>query len=345
MKMKRALITGINGQDGSYLARFLIEKGYEVHGLRRRSSVFNTERIDDLIENYLGNQLFLHFGDMTDSSSIYRIIGDISPHEIYNLAAQSHVGVSFETPEYTANADGLGVLRILEAIRQLNLVEKTRYYQASTSEIFGNQPIPQNENTPFTPRSPYGVAKLYGHWITINYREAYGIFACNGILFNHESPLRGETFVTQKIVNGFVRYVNGDRKKPLILGNLAAKRDWGYAKEYVVMMWKMLQLPKPQDFVIATGTQYSVRDFVEEVAKQLNLTLVWRGVGVEEVGVVDGEEFIKVSPEYYRPTEVENLLGDSKKATEILGWANQASLQELIREMIAHSSKKLGKLK
>ena len=333
--MKKALITGINGQDGSYLARLLIEKGYEVHGLRRRSSIFNSERIDDLIKEELGNKLFLHFGDMTDSSSIYRIIGSIEPDEIYNLAAQSHVGVSFETPEYTANADGLGVLRVLEAIRQLDLINKTRFYQASTSEIFGNQPSPQNEETPFTPRSPYGVAKLYGHWITVNYRESYNMYACNGILFNHESPLRGETFVTQKIVNGLVSIVNGTNNRPLLLGNLSAERDWGYAPEYVEMMWKMLQQNKAEDFVIATGRTLSVRSFAEKVAMELGVKIDWKGEGQKEVGYINGEVAVKVSPDYYRPAEVDKLLGDASRARNVLGWESHTTVEQLISLMVS----------
>ena len=333
--MKKALITGINGQDGSYLARLLIGKGYEVHGLRRRSSIFNSERIDDLIKEELGNKLFLHFGDMTDSSSIYRIIGSIEPDEIYNLAAQSHVGVSFETPEYTANADGLGVLRVLEAIRQLDLINKTRFYQASTSEIFGNQPSPQNEETPFTPRSPYGVAKLYGHWITINYRESYNMYACNGILFNHESPLRGETFVTQKIVNGLVSIVNGANDRPLLLGNLSAERDWGYAPEYVEMMWKMLQQNRAEDFVIATGRTLSVRSFAEKVAVELGVKIDWKGEGQKEVGYVGGKVAVKVSPDYYRPAEVDKLLGDASRARKVLGWESQTTVEQLITLMVS----------
>ena len=333
--MKKALITGINGQDGSYLARLLIEKGYEVHGLRRRSSIFNSERIDDLIKEELGNKLFLHFGDMTDSSSIYRIIGSIEPDEIYNLAAQSHVGVSFETPEYTANADGRGVLRVLEAIRQLDLITKTRFYQASTSEIFGNQPSPQNEETPFTPRSPYGVAKLYGHWITVNYRESYNMYACNGILFNHESPLRGETFVTQKIVNGLVSIVNGTNNRPLLLGNLSAERDWGYAPEYVEMMWKMLQQNKAEDFVIATGRTLSVRSFAEKVAMELGVKIDWKGEGQKEVGYINGEVAVKVSPDYYRPAEVDKLLGDASRARNVLGWESHTTVEQLISLMVS----------
>ena len=333
--MKKALITGINGQDGSSLARLLIEKGYEVHGLRRRSSIFNSERIDDLIKEELGNKLFLHFGDMTDSSSIYRIIGSIEPDEIYNLAAQSHVGVSFETPEYTANADGLGVLRVLEAIRQLDLINKTRFYQASTSEIFGNQPSPQNEETPFTPRSPYGVAKLYGHWITVNYRESYNMYACNGILFNHESPLRGETFVTQKIVNGLVSIVNGTNNRPLLLGNLSAERDWGYAPEYVEMMWKMLQQNKAEDFVIATGRTLSVRSFAEKVAMELGVKIDWKGEGQKEVGYINGEVAVKVSPDYYRPAEVDKLLGDASRARNVLGWESHTTVEQLISLMVS----------
>ena len=338
--MKKVLITGINGQDGSYLARLLIRKGYEVHGLRRRSSIFNSERIDDLIKEELGNKLFLHFGDMTDSSSIYRIIGSIEPDEIYNLAAQSHVGVSFETPEYTANADGLGVLRVLEAIRQLDLINKTRFYQASTSEIFGNQPSPQNEGTPFTPRSPYGVAKLYGHWITVNYRESYNMYACNGILFNHESPLRGETFVTQKIVNGLVSIVNGTNDRPLLLGNLSAERDWGYAPEYVEMMWKMLQQNKAEDFVIATGRTLSVRSFAEKVAVELGVKIDWKGEGQKEVGYISGKVAVKVSPDYYRPAEVDKLLGDASRARNILGWESHTTVEQLISLMVSKAQNK-----
>lgn len=336
--LKKALITGITGQDGSYLAEFLLSKGYEVHGLKRRTSLFNTDRIDHLYQDphTEGRRLVLHHGDMTDSSSLLRIIQQTKPDEIYNLAAQSHVAVSFEEPEYTANADALGTLRILEAIRILGLQHHTRFYQASTSELFGQvQTIPQNEATPFYPRSPYAVAKLYAHWITINYREAYGIFACNGILFNHESPVRGETFVTRKITRALARIKLG-LQDCLYLGNLDAKRDWGHAKDYVEMQWLMLQQKTPEDFVIATGLQHSVRDFINISAKELGISLQWRGEGIHEKAfeTSTGVCLVSVDPRYYRPTEVETLLGDATKARLKLGWCPKISFEELVKEMI-----------
>lgn len=339
---KRALITGITGQDGSYLAEFLLNKGYEVHGLRRRTSMFNTDRIDHLYRDSHEDdvRLILHYGDMTDSSSLVRIIQQIQPDEIYNLAAQSHVAVSFEEPEYTANADALGPLRLLEAIRLLGLEKKTRFYQASTSELYGLvQETPQKETTPFYPRSPYAVAKLYAYWITVNYREAYGIYACNGILFNHESPVRGEIFVTRKITRALARIKLG-LQKCLYLGNLNAKRDWGHAKDYVEMQWLMLQQEKPEDFVIATGVQYSVRDFIDAAVKHLGMDVEWRGEGLNEIGVLldpsNGPEkvIVRVDPKYYRPAEVETLLGDASKAREKLGWSAKISFQELVQEMV-----------
>ena len=334
--MKRALITGITGQDGAYLAEFLIKKGYEVHGIRRRSSLFNTARIDHLYKNSHGEgtKLILHYGDMTDSSSLLRIIASAQPDEIYNLAAQSHVAVSFEAPEYTANSDGLGVLRILEAIRTLGLEKTTRFYQASTSELYGLvRETPQKETTPFYPRSPYAIAKLYGHWITVNYREAYNIYACNGILFNHESPIRGETFVTRKITRGLARIKLGSQET-LYLGNLDAKRDWGHAKDYVEMQWLMLQQDYPQDFVIATGVQFSVRDFVSKAAVRLGMKLEWHGVGAEEKGYTkDGCCVVGVDPKYYRPTEVDTLLGDATNARLKLGWEPKVSFDQLVCEM------------
>jgi len=336
--MKKALITGITGQDGAYLAEFLLEKGYEVHGIKRRSSLFNTNRIDHLYQDpHDKNPRFiLHHGDLTDSSSLIRIVQEVQPDEIYNLAAQSHVAVSFEEPEYTANSDALGALRILEAIRILGLEKKTKYYQASTSELFGEvQETPQNEKTPFHPRSPYAVAKLYAYWITINYREAYGIYACNGILFNHESPIRGETFVTRKITRALARIKLGLQDN-LFLGNMDAKRDWGHAKDYVEMQWLMLQQDKPEDFTISTGVQYSVRDFVNLAAKELDIELKWDGRGVNETGidVATGKIIIRVDPRYFRPTEVETLLGDSTKAREKLGWTPKTSFKELVKEMV-----------
>jgi len=333
---KVALITGITGQDGAYLAEFLLEKGYTVHGIKRRTSLFNTDRIDHLYRDRHEKDIrfFLHHGDMTDSSSLIRIIQQTQPDEIYNLAAQSHVAVSFEEPEYTANSDALGVLRILEAIRILQLEKKTRIYQASTSELYGLvQETPQKETTPFYPRSPYAVAKLYGYWIIVNYREAYGIYACNGILFNHESPIRGETFVTRKITRALARIKLG-LQECLYLGNLDAKRDWGHARDYVEMQWLMLQQDRPEDFVIATGVQHSVRDFVETAAKELGISIVWQGSGVEEKGYdASGRCIIEVDPRYFRPTEVETLLGDASKARTKLGWIPRTSFNELVREM------------
>jgi GDPmannose 4,6-dehydratase len=334
--MKKALITGITGQDGSYLAEFLLNKGYEVHGIKRRTSLINTERIDHLYQDpHEQNKKFiLHHGDLTDATSLIRIIQEVQPNEIYNLAAQSHVAVSFEEPEYTANSDALGALRILEAIRILKLEKKTKYYQASTSELYGiAQEIPQTEKTPFYPRSPYGVAKLYAYWITINYREAYGIYACNGILFNHESPVRGETFVTRKITRALTRIKLGTQKK-LYLGNLDAKRDWGHAKDFVEAQWLMLQQQHPEDFVIATGKQHSVKDFINEAAKNLDMKIEWKGKNLEEVGSYDGKDIIKVDPRYFRPTEVETLLGDASKAKEKLNWAPKISFNQLVKEMI-----------
>ena len=334
--MKKALITGITGQDGSYLADFLLKKGYEVHGIKRRTSLINTDRIDHLYQDpSVDNRKFiLHHGDLTDATSLIRIIQEIQPSEIYNLAAQSHVAVSFEEPEYTANSDALGVLRILEAIRILKLENKTKFYQASTSELYGAaQETPQNEKTPFYPRSPYGVSKLYAYWITVNYREAYGIYACNGILFNHESPVRGETFVTRKITRALARIKLGTQKN-LYLGNLNALRDWGHAKDYVNAQWLMLQQDKPDDFVIATGKQYSVRDFINETSKNLDMKIDWSGKDLNEVGSINGKEVIKVDPRYFRPTEVETLLGDASKAKEKLSWTPKISFEELAKEMI-----------
>jgi len=339
---KVALITGVTGQDGAYLAELLLDKGYEVHGLKRRTSLFNTDRIDHLYQDRheKGVRFFLHHGDMTDSSSLIRIIQQIQPDEIYNLAAQSHVAVSFEEPEYTANSDALGVLRLLEAIRILGLEKKTRFYQASTSELYGLvQETPQKETTPFYPRSPYAVAKLYGYWIVVNYREAYGIYACNGILFNHESPIRGETFVTRKITRALARIKLG-LQDTLYLGNMDAKRDWGHAKDYVEMQWLMLQQEKPEDFVIATGVQYSVRDFVNAAAKELRMQIRWEGYGVEEKGYdPNGNLIVSVDPRYFRPTEVETLLGDPGKAKEKLGWSPKTTFEELVAEMVREDLK------
>ncbi|MBF0195904.1 MAG: GDP-mannose 4,6-dehydratase [Magnetococcales bacterium] len=334
---KKALITGITGQDGAYLAEFLLQKGYEVHGIKRRSSLFNTDRIDHLYQDpHVENKMFfLHYGDLTDSTNLIRIIQDVQPDEIYNLAAQSHVAVSFESPEYTADSDALGTLRILEAIRILKLEKKVRFYQASTSELFGKvQESPQNEKTPFYPRSPYAVAKLYSYWITINYREAYGMYTCNGILFNHESPIRGETFVTRKITKALARIKLG-LQDCLYLGNLNSKRDWGHAKDYVEMQWLMLQQDKPEDFVIATGKQYSVRDFVNAAAIELEMPISWQGEGLEEKGYIEGqkEAIIKVDKRYFRPTEVETLLGDPTKAKEKLGWTPKTNFAQLVAEM------------
>ena len=339
--MKKALITGITGQDGSYLAEFLLNKGYEVHGITRRTSLLNTDRIDHLYQDphEINRKFILHHGDMTDSSSLIRIIQEVKPDEIYNLAAQSHVAVSFEEPEYTANSDALGALRILEAIRILKLEKKTKYYQASTSELYGAvQETPQTEKTPFYPRSPYGVAKLYAYWITVNYREAYGIYACNGILFNHESPVRGETFVTRKITKALTKIKLGLQKK-LYLGNLNAMRDWGHAKDFVEAQWLMLQKEKPEDFVIATGTQYSVRDFINIAAKNLNMKIVWKGKNLDEVGSFNGQEIIKVDPKYFRPSEVESLLGDASKAKKKLNWYPKISFEELVKEMVEEDLK------
>ena len=334
---KVALITGITGQDGAYLAEFLLEKGYIVHGIKRRTSLFNTDRIDHLYQDRHEKEIrfFLHHGDMTDGSSLIRIIQQTQPDEIYNLAAQSHVAVSFEEPEYTANSDALGVLRLLEAIRILGLEKKTRFYQASTSELYGLvQETPQKETTPFYPRSPYAVAKLYGYWIVVNYREAYGMYACNGILFNHESPTRGETFVTRKITRALARIKLG-LQDCLYLGNLDAKRDWGHARDYVEMQWLMLQQESPEDFVIATGVQYSVRDFVNAAAAELGFQIRWAGTGVEEKGYdSNGKIIVAVDSRYFRPTEVETLLGDASKAKTKLGWTPRTTFEELVQEMV-----------
>ena len=350
---KTALITGITGQDGAYLAELLIQKGYVVHGIKRRTSLFNTQRIDHLYQDPHDDdrRLILHYGDLTDSSSLVRVIEQVQPDEIYNLAAQSHVAVSFEEPEYTANSDALGALRVLEAIRILGLARKTRFYQASTSELYGlAQESPQNEKTPFYPRSPYGVAKLYAYWITVNYREAYGIYACNGILFNHESPLRGETFVTRKITRALARIVLG-LQDCLYLGNLAAQRDWGHAKDYVRMQWMMLQQTEPEDYVIATGVQHSVRDFVDAAARELGIALAWEGSGKDEFGriaKIDAAQWpalkkdqviARVDPHYFRPTEVETLLGDPTKARTKLGWSPAIGFKELVAEMVREDLK------
>lgn len=345
--MKKALITGITGQDGAYLAELLLEKGYEVHGVKRRASLFNTQRIDHLyIDSHENNTKFkLHYGDLTDSTNLIRIIQEVQPDEIYNLGAMSHVQVSFDTPEYVANVDGVGALRILEAIRILNLTEKTKYYQASTSELYGLvQEIPQKETTPFYPRSPYAVAKLYAYWITVNYREAYNMYACNGILFNHESPLRGETFVTRKITRSVARIVKGIEKK-LYLGNLDSKRDWGHAKDYVEGMWLMLQQKMPKDYVLATGITTSVREFVKMSFEEVGINLSFTGSGVNEIGIVErnestnnnikeGDSLIVVDPKYYRPTEVDILIGDSAKAKKELGWQHKYDLKSLCKEMV-----------
>ena len=345
---KRALITGITGQDGAYLAEFLLDKGYEVHGIKRRTSLINTDRIDHLYQDpHVKNRRFiLHYGDMTDSSSLVRVIQQTKPDELYNLAAQSHVAVSFEEPEYTADSDALGALRLLEALRILGLESKTRYYQASTSELFGLVgETPQRETTPFHPRSPYGVAKLYAYWITVNYREAYGMFACNGILFNHESPVRGETFVTRKITRAIARIALG-AQDCLYIGNLDAKRDWGHAKDFVRAQWLMLQLPKPEDFVIATGVQKSVREFIDAAALELGISVGWKGRGRKEVGYVErtarkrwaalapGQVIVRVDPRYFRPAEVDSLLGDARKAQAMLGWKPTISFKQLVAEMV-----------
>lgn len=350
---KIALITGVTGQDGSYLAEFLLEKGYEVHGIKRRASLFNTQRVDHIFQDpHVDNQRFiLHYGDLTDSTNLIRIIQQVQPDEIYNLGAQSHVAVSFEAPEYTADVDAMGTLRILEAIRILGLEKKTRFYQASTSELYGLvQETPQKETTPFYPRSPYAVAKMYAYWITVNYREAYGMYACNGILFNHESPRRGETFVTRKITRGLSNIAQG-LEPCLYMGNMDALRDWGHAKDYVRMQWMMLQQEQADDFVIATGVQYSVREFITWSAKELGVTLRFEGTGVDEVAVVDaidgdnapalkvGDVIVKVDPRYFRPAEVETLLGDPTKAKEKLGWVPEITTQEMCAEMVAEDLK------
>jgi len=340
---KTALITGVTGQDGAYLAELLLEKGYQVHGIKRRASSFNTDRIDHLYQDPHEQNLrfHLHYGDMTDSTNLIRIIQEVQPDEIYNLAAQSHVGVSFETPEYTANADGLGTLRILEAIRILKLEAKTRIYQASTSELFGKvMETPQSETTPFYPRSPYAVAKMYAYWITVNYREAYDIYGCNGILFNHESPLRGETFVTRKITRALARIKLG-LQDCLYLGNMDSLRDWGHARDYVEMQWLMLQQDEPDDYVIATGRQESVREFVQLAAVQLGMAIEWRGKGLDETGTDQntGKVIVRVDPKYFRPTEVETLLGDASKAREKLGWQATTTLEELVTEMVREDLK------
>jgi GDPmannose 4,6-dehydratase len=363
--MRKALITGITGQDGAYLAEFLLNKGYEVHGVKRRTSLINTDRIDHLYQDphENGRRLVLHYGDLTDSSSLVRVIQQVQPDEIYNLAAQSHVAVSFEEPEYTANSDALGTLRILEAIQTLGLSEDCRFYQASTSELFGKvQETPQTERTPFHPRSPYGVAKLYAYWITVNYREAYGLYACNGILFNHESPSRGETFVTRKITQGLVRVALG-LQEAVYLGNLAARRDWGHARDYVRAQWLILQQPAPEDYVIATGQQRSVREFVECAARELGIELEWRGAGDEETGVVaslntvqsysevaangaltPGRAVVRIDPRYLRPSEVDTLLGDASKARSQLGWEPEIGFDELVSQMVS-SDYKIEKLR
>jgi GDPmannose 4,6-dehydratase len=337
---KKALITGITGQDGAYLAEFLLEKGYEVHGIKRRSSLFNTDRIDHLYQDpHVKNRnLILHYGDLTDSTNLIRILQQVQPDEVYNLAAQSHVAVSFESPEYTADTDALGTLRLLEGIRLLGLEKKTRFYQASTSELYGKvQETPQTETTPFYPRSPYAVAKLYAYWMCVNYREAYGIYACNGILFNHESPLRGETFVTRKITRALARISLG-LQDCLYLGNLDAKRDWGHAKDYVQMQWLMLQQDHPEDFVIATGVQHSVREFVDISARTMGIDISWQGKGVEEKGIdtKTGKTIVVVDAKYFRPTEVETLLGNPAKAKEKLGWTPKITFAELVSEMVKH---------
>ncbi|MEB4800917.1 GDP-mannose 4,6-dehydratase [Acinetobacter soli] len=351
--MKKALITGITGQDGSYLAEFLLEKGYEVHGIKRRSSLFNTQRIDHIYQDphEAGARLHLHYGDLTDSSNLTRILAEVQPDEVYNLGAQSHVAVSFESPEYTADVDAMGTLRLLEAIRFLGLEKKTKFYQASTSELYGLvQEIPQKETTPFHPRSPYAVAKLYAYWIAVNYREAYGMFACNGILFNHESPRRGETFVTRKITRGLANIAQG-LDQCLYMGNLDSLRDWGHAKDYVRMQWMMLQQDQPEDFVIATGVQYSVRQFIEWSAQELGVTLEFTGTGVDEKGTVVkiegdkapalkvGDVVVAVDPRYFRPAEVDTLLGDPTKAKEVLGWVPEITVQEMCAEMVAEDLK------
>ena len=345
---KRALITGVTGQDGSYLAELLLEKGYEVHGIKRRASSFNTQRVDHIYHDphQNGSNFRLHYGDLTDSSNLTRIVAEVQPDEVYNLGAQSHVAVSFEAPEYTADVDGMGTLRLLEAIRFLGLKDKTRFYQASTSELYGLvQEVPQSEKTPFYPRSPYGVAKLYAYWITVNYRESYGLYACNGILFNHESPRRGETFVTRKITRGLANIALGN-EKCLYMGNLDSLRDWGHAKDYVRMQWMMLQQDKPKDYVIATGVQYSVREFISKAASELGISLRFEGAGVNEKAIVDavegdlapatkpGDVIVTIDPSYFRPAEVETLLGDPSMAKADLGWVPQITLDEMVKEMV-----------
>ena len=334
---KVALITGITGQDGSYLAEFLLDKGYIVHGIKRRASSFNTQRVDHIYQDpHVDNANFkLHYGDLSDTSNLVRIVQETQPDEIYNLGAQSHVAVSFESPEYTADVDAMGTLRLLEAIRILGLEKKTRFYQASTSELYGLvQETPQKETTPFYPRSPYAVANMYAYWITVNYREAYGIYACNGILFNHESPRRGETFVTRKITRGLANISQG-LEDCLYMGNIDALRDWGHAKDYVRMQWLMLQQEQPEDFVIATGVQYSVRQFIEWTAAELGMHITWQGSGVDEVGLVDGKPIVRIDPRYFRPTEVETLLGDPSKAKQKLGWVPEITVQQMCAEMAA----------
>ena len=334
MKKKIALIFGITGQDGAYLAKLLLSKKYIVHGIKRRSSSINTSRIDDIYQDpHSKRNFYLHYGDVTDSLSVLKNIASIKPNEIYNLSAQSHVKVSFDVPEYTANVDGIGALRILDAIKSLKLEKKIKYYQAGTSEMFGASKPPQSEKTNFYPRSPYAAAKLYAHWITINYREAYGIFACNGILFNHESPIRGETFVTKKIVSALCKIINNNQKK-LYLGNLYAKRDWGHARDYVIAMWKMLQRKKPDDYVIATGQQYSVKEFINFTAKELGIIIQWKGRGINEKGYWKNKCIIEIDKEYFRPTEVNSLKGDSSKARKTLGWKPNTNIKSLIKEMI-----------
>ena len=342
MKKKVALIFGITGQDGSYLAKLLLQKKYLVHGVKRKSSSFNTGRIDDIYRDpHDKTNFFLHYGDVSDSLSVLKIVSDVKPDEIYNLAAQSHVGVSFEVPEYTANVDGLGTLRILDSIKILNLKKKIKFYQAGTSEMFGSSLPPQNEKTKFYPRSPYGVAKLYAHWITVNYREAYNIFACNGILFNHESPIRGETFVTKKIVTALCKIAQSGSGN-LYLGNLYARRDWGHAKDYVVAMWKMLQQKKPKDYVISSGKQYSVKYFIHLVSKELGIKIIWKGKGINEKGYLNNKTIISIDKKYFRPSEVNSLLGDSSKARKELNWKPYYDIYSLVKDMVAEEIKKIN---
>ena len=342
MKKKVALIFGITGQDGSYLAKLLLQKKYLVHGVKRKSSSFNTGRIDDIYRDpHDKTNFFLHYGDVSDSLSVLKIVSDVKPDEIYNLAAQSHVGVSFEVPEYTANVDGLGTLRILDSIKILNLKKKIKFYQAGTSEMFGSSLPPQNEKTKFYPRSPYGVAKLYAHWITVNYREAYNIFACNGILFNHESPIRGETFVTKKIVTALCKIAQSGSGN-FYLGNLYARRDWGHAKDYVVAMWKMLQQKKPKDYVISSGKQYSVKYFINLVSKELGIKIIWKGKGINEKGYLNNKAIILIDKKYFRPSEVNSLLGDSSKARKELNWKPYYDIYSLVKDMVAEEIKKIN---